>query len=259
MARRTRRDRGDGTTPIIPEVAPNGRPRVGRQVALHHARVAELADAPGLGPGVRKDLGVRVPPLAPPLTCESLLRSAAHDVSETPSCSRLLTEAAAPGSLLDAGGRAGQDARRPSGPHERGIPAAQAWTKSERDYRLPLSLRRRGSSLRLQALPNHTVRSATMKPASWSATMSSFRRVEGRNTITSIDSAPRMKRLRFHQGTSSLVRTNWIDGSVWVTSLGPTNGVHPDPRLVKEMSPGEMTICPAPASSGLTFALTFVR
>jgi hypothetical protein len=38
------------------------------EVALEHARVAELADAPGLGPGARKGLGVRVPPLAPLLT-----------------------------------------------------------------------------------------------------------------------------------------------------------------------------------------------
>ena len=29
------------------------------------ADVAELADAPGLGPGVRKDMGVRIPPSAP--------------------------------------------------------------------------------------------------------------------------------------------------------------------------------------------------
>ncbi len=33
------------------------------------ASVAEPADAPGLGPGVRKDVGVRVSPLAPILTC----------------------------------------------------------------------------------------------------------------------------------------------------------------------------------------------
>ena len=33
------------------------------------ASVAEPADAPGLGPGVRKDVGVRVSPLAPALTC----------------------------------------------------------------------------------------------------------------------------------------------------------------------------------------------
>src|SRR6187200_2985393 len=71
MAKSAPKIRGDGTTPIIPEVAPNGRPPLGRQVALDHARVAELADAPGLGPGVRKDLGVRVPPLAPLLTCRN--------------------------------------------------------------------------------------------------------------------------------------------------------------------------------------------
>ena len=29
------------------------------------ARVAKLVDAPGLGPDVRKDVGVRVPPRAP--------------------------------------------------------------------------------------------------------------------------------------------------------------------------------------------------
>ena len=40
-------------------------------LAWTHARVAELADAPGLGPGARKGLGVRLPPLAPPLTCGS--------------------------------------------------------------------------------------------------------------------------------------------------------------------------------------------
>src|SRR3954452_10486404 len=33
------------------------------------ASVAEPADAPGLGPGVRKDVGVRVSPLAPGVTC----------------------------------------------------------------------------------------------------------------------------------------------------------------------------------------------
>src|SRR4051794_1162227 len=33
------------------------------------ASVAEPADAPGLGPGVRKDVGVRISPLAPTLTC----------------------------------------------------------------------------------------------------------------------------------------------------------------------------------------------
>src|SRR6187200_707484 len=91
MAKSAPKIRGDGTTPIIPEVAPNGRPPLGRQVALDHARVAELADAPGLGPGVRKDLGVRVPPLAPLLTC-GLLQTPQRDNSESASCSRLLTE-----------------------------------------------------------------------------------------------------------------------------------------------------------------------
>ncbi len=41
-----------------------GQPECYRKPA-QPASVAELADASGLGPGVRKDVGVRVPPLAP--------------------------------------------------------------------------------------------------------------------------------------------------------------------------------------------------
>ncbi len=41
-----------------------------------HASVAEPADAPGLGPGVRKDVGVRVSPLAPSVTCGFELQGA---------------------------------------------------------------------------------------------------------------------------------------------------------------------------------------
>ena len=37
------------------------------------ASVAELADALGLGPSVRKDVGVRVSPLAPPLTWDFVI------------------------------------------------------------------------------------------------------------------------------------------------------------------------------------------
>jgi hypothetical protein len=45
--------------------------------------VAELADAPGLGPGGREAVGVRVSPLAPVLTCGSLVRGSRHGRPET--------------------------------------------------------------------------------------------------------------------------------------------------------------------------------
>ena len=44
-------------------------------VRLSLARVAELADAPDLGSGARKGVGVQISPLAPPLTCKPLLPS----------------------------------------------------------------------------------------------------------------------------------------------------------------------------------------
>jgi hypothetical protein len=47
--------------------------------------------APTLGSGARKGVRVRLPPLAPLLTCGSLLNGLARDQPETPSCSHLLT------------------------------------------------------------------------------------------------------------------------------------------------------------------------
>src|SRR3954471_8624221 len=61
------------------------------------ASVAEPADAPGLGPGVRKDVGVRVSPLAPAPTLTCTFRSRAqtgtHSADpESPLANGLLTE-----------------------------------------------------------------------------------------------------------------------------------------------------------------------
>ena len=115
-----------GTGPVKPS------PPHSVGVALSHARVAELEDAPGLGPGARKGLGVRVPPLAPPLTCRSLYWRLHRDLAEMPSCSRLLTElltGVAPGMLSDALERT--DAVRPATSRSPGhisrCPASKDW------------------------------------------------------------------------------------------------------------------------------------
>jgi hypothetical protein len=57
----------------------------------HHARVAELADAPDLGSGGREAVGVRVSPLAPTLTCAPLSLTQESGEPGWLSCSHLLT------------------------------------------------------------------------------------------------------------------------------------------------------------------------
>ena len=53
---------------LIAKYAPFGRLFAILRMVLYHsvlaARVAELADAPDLGSGIREDVGVRVPPFA---------------------------------------------------------------------------------------------------------------------------------------------------------------------------------------------------
>src|SRR5437773_3520270 len=58
------------------------------RLALAHAKVAELADAPDLGSGSRKALGVQLPPFAPAFAAPKLLPVAASARQAVPIAKR---------------------------------------------------------------------------------------------------------------------------------------------------------------------------
>jgi hypothetical protein len=61
---------------------------------LNHRESGGTADAPDLGSGARQGVGVRLSPLAPPLTWESPFPDSFEQAAERTSCSRLPTEPA---------------------------------------------------------------------------------------------------------------------------------------------------------------------
>src|SRR6266508_5095102 len=71
---------------------PGPSPTVYAGQRLNHRESGGTADAPDLGSGARKGVGVRLSPLAPLLTWGSSHRSFLWIRPECPSCPRLLTE-----------------------------------------------------------------------------------------------------------------------------------------------------------------------